>query len=221
MRYMALTKRPKKNAYYSRVGGSGAKKMRTAYVLFGQSLACEIWVHFRSATIFHKKTFLMKQLILALILGIFAFSTTPGLAQNDKQKERTGIGVAPPPAAPVQSVTLSTQPTTPSFQIEEDSAVSQVVEISELTPQNIFGALVDPIYLALVTLLGYLSAFIPGVKKIQNTWLRVFAVALVIGLGLYIWHGDFWKIAVTYVISSGLYVTIFRNIVKTPKPSVV
>jgi hypothetical protein len=158
-----------------------------------------------------------KLFLLALVLGFLTFSAPSGFSQND-QKERAGVGLAPPPADDVAPVTHSTQPVIPDFESEDQPTIG-AVELTDLTPQNIFGTLVDPLYLALMTLFGYLSAYIPGLNAIKNTWLRVFAVALVIGLGFFLWKGQFAKIAITYIISSGLYVTIFRNIVKTPKPA--
>ncbi len=90
-------------------------------------------------------------------------------------------------------------------------------DISTLTPENIFQASIEPVYGMLVILFGYISAYIPGVKKFAP-FTRVAAFALVLGLGMYLFeNGSVVKIAFTYFLSSGLYVVILKNILPTPK----
>lgn len=93
----------------------------------------------------------------------------------------------------------------------------EVPPIADLTPETIFNSFVDPLYSAIIILAGYLSAYIPGLNKIKNTYIRVLAVALVSGLGFFLWKGSFTKIVISYFFSSGLYEIILKNIFKTPK----
>jgi len=77
-------------------------------------------------------------------------------------------------------------------------------DISTLTPENIFGSLYDPVYSMLVVLFGYISAFVPGLKKL-STYGRVLAFGLIAGLGFYLFgFADVWKIAISFLISTGL-----------------
>jgi len=82
--------------------------------------------------------------------------------------------------------------------------VVEFLDISTLTPETISHATVDPVYSALVVLFGYIGGFIPGVKKL-NTYLRVLAFGLVLGLGFYLFGGaSIWKVALSFLISTGL-----------------
>lgn len=94
----------------------------------------------------------------------------------------------------------------------------EIPAISELTPETIFNALVDPMYSAVIVILGYASGYIPGLKNINNTFVRVGVVAAVAGLGFFLWKGEFTKILISYFFSSGLYQIVLRNILPTPKP---
>lgn len=90
-------------------------------------------------------------------------------------------------------------------------------DISTITPENLFSSTVSPLYGILVVLSGYLSAFIPGIKKWEPFY-RVGAFALAIGLGIHLFGGaSVWKLAFTYFMSSGLYVIFLRNILPSPK----
>jgi len=82
--------------------------------------------------------------------------------------------------------------------------VIEFPDINTLKPENIFQATVEPVYSALILLFGYLSAFIPGIKRL-NTYLRVLSFGLIAGLGFYLFGGaSIWKVALTYLISTGL-----------------
>lgn len=92
------------------------------------------------------------------------------------------------------------------------------IDINTLQPETLINTLVEPIYSALIILFGYLSAFIPGVKK-WSPFVRVITFALAAGLGFWLFGVSFWKIAVSYLFSSGLYATVLKNIFPTPKPA--
>ena len=81
---------------------------------------------------------------------------------------------------------------------------TELPDLNTLTPETIFPQLFEPIYGMVVIAFGYLSAFIPGVKKL-NTYGRVFAFGLVAGLGFYLFGGaSIWKVALSFLISTGL-----------------
>lgn len=90
------------------------------------------------------------------------------------------------------------------------------IDINVLTPQTLFDSTVEPLYAIVVILSGYLSAFIPGVKKLAPFY-RVAAFALAAGLGFHLFGVSFWKIASTYLLSSNLYAVILKNIFKSGK----
>jgi len=90
------------------------------------------------------------------------------------------------------------------------------IDINTLTPETVFSTMVQPLYGALVILFGYLSAYIPGVKN-WSPFMRVAAFALAAGLGFYLYGVSFWKIASSYLLSSGLYAVILKNIIPSPK----
>lgn len=100
------------------------------------------------------------------------------------------------------------------------SATGQVPEfppVETLTPETLFASAVDPLYSALVLLFGYVSGFLPGVKRF-SPFLRTVAFGLTVGLGFHLFGGvGIWKIALTYFITSGLYASFFKNIFASPK----
>lgn len=81
--------------------------------------------------------------------------------------------------------------------------VVEFPEINTLTPENIFDVTFQPLYSALIVLFGYLSAYIPGVKK-MNAFLRVLTFGLLAGLGFYLFGAPIWKVALTYLLTTGL-----------------
>ena len=89
-------------------------------------------------------------------------------------------------------------------------------EISTITPQNLFTATIEPLYGMVVILFGYLSGFIPGIKKLAPFY-RVVAFALAAGVGFSLFGISAWKLASTYFLSSGLYLVILKNIFASPK----
>lgn len=88
-------------------------------------------------------------------------------------------------------------------------------DVSTLTPETLFTQTIDPLYGLLVLLSGYLSAFIPGVNRLKPFY-RVAAFALATGLGFFLFGAGTWKLALTYFLTSGLYVVVFKNIFPSP-----
>ena len=89
-------------------------------------------------------------------------------------------------------------------------------DINTITAENLFSSTIEPLYGLLVILFGYLSAYIPVVKK-WAAFYRVIAFALALGLGLYLFGASAWKLGFTYLLSSGLYVVFLKNILASPK----
>jgi hypothetical protein len=77
------------------------------------------------------------------------------------------------------------------------------------------------IYTLLITLGGYLSYLIPGLKEIDSGTYRVltFAVIVIAG-GAVLGLGDIWQGAISYLFSTSLYEVILKWLVKSPKPDV-
>lgn len=97
-----------------------------------------------------------------------------------------------------------------------DPATYEPIDINTLTPQNLFDTLVEPLYGALVIIFGYISAYIPGLKKLSPFY-RVLTFAVAAGLGFFLFGVSFWKVAATYFLSSGLYAVILKNILPSKK----
>ncbi len=81
--------------------------------------------------------------------------------------------------------------------------VVEFPEINTLTPENIFQVTIEPVYSMLVVLFGYISAFIPGLNRLKP-YGRVAAFGLVLGLAFYLFGASVWKIALTFLITTGL-----------------
>lgn len=86
------------------------------------------------------------------------------------------------------------------------------------TPDELFGGL-EALYGALVIIVGYLSAFIPGLKKIPKGVYRVLAFAIISGAA-FVYFG--WSNAIgiifTYAISTSIYEVILKLFAKSPPP---
>ncbi len=94
------------------------------------------------------------------------------------------------------------------------------IDINTLTPEAVFNTLYEPVYGVLVILFGYLSAWIPGVKKLAPFY-RVLAFGAVAGIGFKLFGLPFWKIATSFFMSASLYAVVLKNILPSPKATVV
>lgn len=93
----------------------------------------------------------------------------------------------------------------------------QFPDISTLTAENLFNATIEPLYMLVIILSGYVSRWIPGINKLSPFY-RVLAFALASGLGFSMFgFATFWKLASTYFFSSGLYLILLKNIFASPK----
>ncbi len=88
-------------------------------------------------------------------------------------------------------------------------------DINTLTPQTIFQSLFEPLYGLLIIVFGYLSKRIPWVKTIAPFY-RVLTFAVVAGVGFYLFGGSFWKIAVTYLVSTSVIYDGLLSKIKKP-----
>ena len=78
------------------------------------------------------------------------------------------------------------------------------------------------IYTFIITVGGWLSSFIPGLRSIDSGVYRVLVWAiLVIAGSLVIGVGNVWVGAISYFFSTSLYEIILKWIIKSPKPSEV
>ena len=76
------------------------------------------------------------------------------------------------------------------------------------------------IYTFIITVGGWISSFIPGLRSIDSGVYRVLVWAiLVIAGSLVIGVGDVWIGAISYFFSTSLYEVVLKWIIKTPKPS--
>jgi hypothetical protein len=90
-------------------------------------------------------------------------------------------------------------------------------DINTLTAENLFSATIEPLYGLVIILSGYLSTWIPWLRKFTPFY-RVLAFALAAGLGFSLFgFSSFWKLASTYFFSSGLYLILLKNIFASPK----
>lgn len=76
------------------------------------------------------------------------------------------------------------------------------------------------IYTFIITVGGWISSFVPGLRSIDSGTYRVLVWAiLVIAGSLVIGVGNVWIGAISYFFSTSLYDVILKWIVPTPKPS--
>ncbi len=92
-------------------------------------------------------------------------------------------------------------------------------DVNTLTATNVFEALFQPVYSLLVLAFGYLSAYIPGVKKVAPFY-RVLAFGLVAGVAFHLFGVSVWKVAVTYLLTTGIvYDGFLKNLTKKKTPA--
>jgi hypothetical protein len=78
------------------------------------------------------------------------------------------------------------------------------------------------IYSFLITVGGYVSAFIPGLRSIDSGTYRVLVWAiLVIAGGLVLGFGNVWIGAISYFFSTSLYEVVLKWLKKSPRPAEV
>jgi hypothetical protein len=77
---------------------------------------------------------------------------------------------------------------------------------------------IEWVYGFIVIVTGYLSAFVPGLNKIDKAVYRVLAVAVVVGAAFFFGgQASLFNLLVTYTISTSFYETVLKLFVKSPK----
>lgn len=111
---------------------------------------------------------------------------------------------------PIHAQTTSINP----IDIIDD--VKKVTDWSELL------SLEAAIYTFLITVGGWLSSFIPGLRSIDSGTYRVLVWAIMVITGsLVIGVGDVWVGAISYFFSTSLYEIVIKWIRPSPKPNEV
>jgi hypothetical protein len=76
------------------------------------------------------------------------------------------------------------------------------------------------IYTFIITVGGWLSSFVPGLRSIDSGTYRVLVWAiLVIAGSLVIGVGNVWIGAISYFFSTSLYEIVLKWIIRSPKPT--
>jgi hypothetical protein len=145
------------------------------------------------------------KLFLLLAMSFFwVLSTVPLIAQDSAQA---------PPAS------LTIKKTQPIVTVTQSNPVEIIEDIKNAKDWSDLVNLQTGIYTLLITIGGYLSYLIPGIKEIDNATYRVLTFAvLVIAGGAVLGLGDIWQGAISYLLSTSLYEVILKMIIKSPKP---
>lgn len=94
-----------------------------------------------------------------------------------------------------------------------------VDDIKGVTDWSQLLSLETAIYTFIITVGGYLSAFIPGLRSIDSgTWRVLVWAIMVIAGSLVIGVGNVWLGAISYFFSTSLYEVVFKWIRPSPKP---
>ena len=91
-----------------------------------------------------------------------------------------------------------------------------------LPSMEFFFGKIDAVYIALMTIGGYLSFKIPGLNKIGNGVYRILAFAVILA-AIFFFFGfnkDVIGLAFSYFMSTSLYEVVLKQVFKTPKPDV-
>lgn len=136
----------------------------------------------------------------------------PAYAGNELQEQPSIVQSSVPDA------TVSTDPASPTVE-----AANPITIIDDLKGVKDWQDLLNKetaIYTILITLGGYLSYLIPGLKTIDNNTYRVLTWAvLVIAGAAVLGMGNIWQGALAYLFSTSLYEVILKWLVKSKKPS--
>jgi len=93
-------------------------------------------------------------------------------------------------------------------------------DVKEVTSWTDLLGLEAVIYTFIITVGGWLSSWIPGLRSIESGVYRVLVFAiLVIAGSLVIGVGNVWVGAISYFFSTSLYEVVLKWFIKSPKPS--
>lgn len=97
-----------------------------------------------------------------------------------------------------------------------------ITDIKKVTSWTDLLGLEAVVYTFIITVGGWLTSFIPGLRSIDSGTYRVLVWAiLVIAGSLVIGVGNIWVGAISYFFSTSLYEVVIRWIIPSPKPSLV
>jgi len=79
---------------------------------------------------------------------------------------------------------------------------------------------VEWVFVFLVVITGYLSAYVPFLKNIDKSVYRVLAVAVVLGAGFYFTGtGNLMSLFFSYAAATSFYELLFKTLKRTPRPN--
>ena len=137
----------------------------------------------------------------------------PAYAGNELEKQPT-ITVQ----SEVPDATVSTAPASPT--VEAANPVTIIEDLKGVKDWQDLLNLETAVYTILITIGGYLSYMIPGLRSIDNNTCRVRTVAVLGSAGADVLGvGNIWQGAVSYLFSTSLYEVILKWIFKSKKPS--
>lgn len=74
------------------------------------------------------------------------------------------------------------------------------------------------IYGFIVILFGYISIRIPGLKKIKSGTYRIMTLAIIVGLGAWIFGlGSIWELTLSYAISTSFYQLLLKPVKRSER----
>ncbi len=145
--------------------------------------------------------------ILMMLLGVVFFQS-PVISISAQQP--AGNSVKAEPVSQDRVISLIDDTTA-----NPATTITPPFDPAKLTPASMFDTLIDPIYSVLVLLLGLLSAWVPGLRRIENKAIRVASIGIVLALGFVMWGGaSFWKVALSYVFANLTYIITVKPLAK-------
>lgn len=150
-----------------------------------------------------------------VLLSINICNTIPIFAQSDT--------ILTEQTATIEKIEMTAELTTEKLEVENVSPDSDIIGEFPEKIKDLISSLewYDFLMILVFTLLGYISPFIPLLRKIGDTEVRVGVAAIVlIMIFASMDISSAWKLIIEFVISTKLYENVFSLIKKTPSPTV-
>ena len=162
---------------------------------------------------------LIMELVMRLVESIKRLTTSIKKAFSEAPRMVRAVVQSVKPAQALSFTIFRLAPLVLFMLIVATQAYSQTTgDIDISTPAALFGN-IEALYGVLVIVGGYLTAFIPGLNKINDGTLRVLAWAVITAVGFLMFDsGSVLSLSVTYAISTSLYEVILQWFRKSPKP---
>jgi hypothetical protein len=149
---------------------------------------------------------------LLIACAIFAFAPSPSV---EAQTPRGGPSLEAA-IAERQAPVAFTNPANTLQEVDVVEKASDIIPaLDTLQPSEILNY-VDWLEIALINLLVYLSAFIPGLNQIK-TKSRAISIGLLVAYGFFQFKGGFFKAVLSYFGSRKFYDWILVNLIPTDK----